>query len=188
MLRLFTGISIPADVISNIEAVLAALRPLADAKWSPPENLHITTRFIGAWPEPRIDELKAALGSMETAGAIPIEVAGFGFFPNARRPKVFFTNVNGGDRLPALAAGTDRTLAAVGLDPEDRPYSPHLTLARIGGADARPLLRKIESMDAPLFGRWQAEDFHLYLSRPGSGASVYTVLASWPLAKETAAA
>lgn len=187
-MRLFTGIGIPPDPIANIENLLARLRPLARARWSPPANLHITTKFIGSWPEARLGELEGALGALNSPGPIAIEISGFGFFPNARRPKVFYAGVHGGDALPELARLTDDALAALGCAREDRPYSPHLTLARLGDADARALVREVEAMASESVGSWQADRFHLYLSQVGGPHSKYTVLASWPLAKETVAA
>ena len=60
-MRLFTALDLPPDVLLRLERLLAALRPEASIKWSPLDNLHITTKFIGEWPEKRVDELDAAL-------------------------------------------------------------------------------------------------------------------------------
>ena len=59
-MRLFTAIDIPADVKAALAALLDRLRPLADLRWIPLEKLHITTKFVGEWPEDRLDELKGA--------------------------------------------------------------------------------------------------------------------------------
>ena len=64
-MRLFTGIAIAPRVLDNLARVLQELRPLAPLKWSPAENLHITSKFIGAWPEERLAELQAALEEMQ---------------------------------------------------------------------------------------------------------------------------
>ena len=60
-MRLFTGIDLPAEVAASLEKLLARLMPLASIRWSPVENFHITTKFIGEWPESKVDELKMTL-------------------------------------------------------------------------------------------------------------------------------
>ena len=130
-MRLFTAIDIPTDVKDHILALLNRLRPLAKISWSPVENLHITTKFIGEWPDPRLDEIKRALSAVSPAAAFDIEVRGLGWFPNPRHPRVFWVGVDGGQPLRALAHATEQAVAALGVPVEQRPYSPHLTLARI---------------------------------------------------------
>jgi 2'-5' RNA ligase len=60
-MRLFTGIDLPDEVHAKLEALVRALRPAARIKWISVANLHITTKFIGEWPEERLQELVAAL-------------------------------------------------------------------------------------------------------------------------------
>ena len=59
-MRLFTGIAIATDVLTHLERLINDWNALVQLKWSPLENLHITTKFIGEWPEPRLNELKPA--------------------------------------------------------------------------------------------------------------------------------
>ncbi|HWD99640.1 MAG TPA: RNA 2',3'-cyclic phosphodiesterase, partial [Bryobacteraceae bacterium] len=176
-MRLFTGIAIAGSVIARLEDTVRRLRPLARARWSPLENLHITTKFIGEWPEPGLGQLQEALGAIDPPGPIEIAVSGFGFYPNPRRPKILFANVNGGRALAELARRTGAALAPLGCAPEERAYSPHLTLARFGSEDTRALTREIESLGSPDFGSWQADRFHLYRSQTGGPHSVYAILA-----------
>jgi len=180
-MRLFTGIAIAPHVLKNLEALLADLKPLAALKWSPPENFHITTRFIGEWPESRLPELKTALGRIPRPGPIPISVHGFGFMPNPHRPRAFFAAVISGRELPALATAIDATMELLGCPREDRPYRPHLTLARIRNDNIGELRERIASMKNPDFGGFEAAEFHLYLSTPSQRNSLYTQLETFPL-------
>ncbi len=108
------------------------MRPTARINWSPVGNLHITTKFIGEWPEERLDELTEALRSAAAArDAIPIAVRGLGFFPNPRSPRVFWAGVHAPGRSASWRVETDRALARLGVPAESRAFSPHLTLARI---------------------------------------------------------
>jgi RNA 2',3'-cyclic 3'-phosphodiesterase len=130
-MRLFTAIDISAEVRENLRAFVARLKPLAKLTWSPVENLHITTKFIGEWPEKRLDEMKHALAKVRAGGAIEISIQGIGWFPDQRRPRVFWAGVEASDALRSLAAATDTATTALGVPRENRSYSPHLTLARV---------------------------------------------------------
>ena len=63
-MRLFTALDLPPEVLGRLDHLLRRLKPAARISWSPPENLHVTTKFIGEWPESRLAELKAALGGL----------------------------------------------------------------------------------------------------------------------------
>jgi 2'-5' RNA ligase len=180
-MRLFVGLDLPPDVVRNLERLLEELRPTARVQWSPPANLHITTKFIGQWPEERLPEVKTALEGLPSRPGIPIGIRGVGFFPNERAPRVFWCGIEA-TGLDALAADTDRATAALGIETEKRAFSPHLTLARIKEPlDLRPLRQKIAGMPSLDFGSFTATSFFLYLSKPGPKGSVYTRLAEFPL-------
>jgi RNA 2',3'-cyclic 3'-phosphodiesterase len=183
-MRLFTAIDLPAEVVRNLESLLDRLRPAARARWSPPVNLHITTRFIGEWPAERLPELEAALTALPGCGPIPMRVRKLGFFPNPHAPRVFWAGVEASPGLPVLALETDRALGTLGLQPEGRPFSPHLTLARIKEPVPLQRLREaIAALPSLEFGDFAADRFHLYQSRLSPAGSVYTKLAEFPLAK-----
>jgi 2'-5' RNA ligase len=181
-LRLFTGIAAPQEINARLDELVRRLKPLAHIRWSPASNFHITTKFIGAWPQDRLEDMKAALYDLKGSGPIEIAIRGLGFFPNANRPRVFWTGVEGGEALTSLASSTDQACAKLGVEPEKKPYSPHLTLARIdeppGLGALHGALAKLASLE---FGRFDASAFHLYLSQPGRGGSVYTSLAEFAL-------
>jgi len=177
-MRLFTAIDLPSEVTERLDALIAKLRPLAQIGWSPAANLHITTKFIGQWPEERLAELQAALAGMGRLASIPIRVSGLGFFPNRKSPHVFWAGVEAPAELTALARDTDLALAKLGVEPESREYSPHLTLARIKETVPALTLR-LEDVEAD-FGSFVADRFYLYLSKPGRSGSVYTKLSEFP--------
>ena len=176
-MRLFTAIDLPEEVKSNLQALLGRWKPLARINWSPVANLHITTKFIGEWPEARLDEMKRALAAIPRAGAIEISVRGLGWFPNDRRPRVFWAGIEGGDSLLNLARATEQAVAELGVPVEVRAYSPHLTLARIREAVPLDALRSALAKTTADFGSFPAADFFLYLSAGGK----YTRLAAFSL-------
>jgi 2'-5' RNA ligase len=180
-MRLFTGLCIPPPILQTLTAILDELRPTAPLNWSPPENLHITLKFIGDWPEARLPELRRTLETVPRQGNIEIDIARFGYFPNPHRPHSFFAGVHAGPQLASLAAAIDNALDKIGCPPENRPYTPHLTLARIKGEDIRVLREHIAAMNNFQFGSFEATHFHLYASHQSQGGSVYSLLASYTL-------
>jgi 2'-5' RNA ligase len=184
-MRLFTGIELPAEIAETLTRLIDGLRPVAHLKWTPAYNLHLTTKFIGEWPEGRLPELVQQLEGLKHRPVIPILIQGIGWFPNPHNPRVLWTGVKAGPELAQLAKDTDEATAPLGIPRETRAYSPHLTLARI--QDAVPL-SKIRQTIAELpsvdFGSFVADRFHLYLSKPGPSGSIYTKLADIPLTSE----
>jgi 2'-5' RNA ligase len=176
-MRLFTGIALPRHVSDNLARVLTELRPLAPLNWSPVENLHITGKFIGEWPEQRLAELKEVLEDLNSPGGFEVATAHFGYFPNPHNPRTLFAGVQAGPELAKLASAIDEALRPLGVARETRPYSPHLTLARIKNENIRGLRQHIANMTNFDFGTFQVSEFHLYLSHK----AVYTSLATYPL-------
>ena len=182
-MRLFTAIDLPAETLLRLERLLSALRPEALIKWSPLDNLHITTKFIGEFAETRLPELQSALGGMPERPPIEVSVAKVGFYPNARSPRVFWCGIEA-QRLEALATDTDTATSSVGVSKDERPFSPHLTLARIKErVDLGSLHQAIAAAPSLEFGRFTARSFFLYRSQLRPTGSVYTKLAEFPFSK-----
>jgi 2'-5' RNA ligase len=152
-MRLFTAIDLPEEMQGKIGAFLGRMRPLANLRWTEVENLHITTRFIGEWPDARLEEMKNALRGVPQADPIRISVRGVGWFPRERRPTVFWAGVDAGEPLAMLARSTEQAVCALGVAPETRAYSPHLTLARVKYVVPLEGLRK--AAGDPDFGTFQ---------------------------------
>ena len=182
-MRLFTALDLSAEVQSRLEELLERLRPAARIHWSPPENLHITTKFIGEWPEERLEELKRVLRALDPRPPLPVHIRQVGFFPNPHSPRVFWCGIEA-PGLETLAADTDRATASLGVASEKRAYSPHLTLARIKERiDLQPLREIIAGSPSLDFGRFTADRYYLYLSKLQRSGSVYTKLAEFPFAE-----
>ncbi|MEZ5402218.1 MAG: RNA 2',3'-cyclic phosphodiesterase [Bryobacteraceae bacterium] len=185
-MRLFTGIDVPEEQKARLSELLGKLRPHASLRWSRPGNLHITTKFIGEWPETRLDELRSALAGVPARMPFSISLSGLGWFPNPHNPRIFWVAVRGGEELASLAADTERSAEAVGIAREDRAYTPHLTLARVPpAAPVGDLRRAVAALDSSDFGGWTPMEQALYLSEPRADGSVYTVLARFPFEPDT---
>jgi RNA 2',3'-cyclic 3'-phosphodiesterase len=124
-----------------------------------------------------------------------LSLRGYGFFPTAKAARVFWIGMECGPQLPELATAVDRVTAALGIPKEDRPFSPHLTLARGGGNSGAPsgregvgpdrnfrfLQEKLSKLPAPEFGTMTAREFFLYQSQLMRGGSRYTKLERFAL-------
>src|SRR5579875_877491 len=93
-MRLFTAIDLPPDILLRLERLLSALRPEALIKWSPLDNLHVTTKFIGEWPESRLEELHETISGIATPDSFEIFLRDLGWFPNERAPRVLWAGVH----------------------------------------------------------------------------------------------
>lgn len=188
-MRLFTGLAVPANVENELDRAVRPWREVAPAlQWSPLANLHITTKFIGEWPDGRLDELKAALARIAAVGVggpLRISVRGVDWFPEPERPRSLFAVVDTPPQgLLDLAAQTQDALAALGIPLEQRKYTPHVTLARLNrppSTQLQALRAAIADSSALEFGTIEAKSFFLYLSQPESRGSIYRKLAEFPI-------
>ncbi len=187
-MRLFTAIDLDQEVLLRLERLLSALRPEALIKWSPLDNLHITIKFIGNWPESRLDELSEALALLPRRTPFEVELKGLGWFPNERQPRILWAGVEGGDPLSKLARDTDEQLEPLGIQKEDRAFSPHLTLARIKSPVPLDMIRqKVQQARPTSFGKFRVAELALYRSDPGSNASIYRKLRGYKFESAAAA-
>jgi len=181
--RLFTAIEISAGVRTRLEEVLRQLRPTAHLRWTPVENLHITTKFIGEWTEDRLGELQSNLTRVPKTGAFEVAIRGLGWFPNPHNPRVFWAGVHAPESLRQLAADTERAVAPLGVAEEKREFKPHLTLARTRDTLSKEALgavrRAVANVASDDFGTFEATSQYLYLSAGGK----YTKLAAFSLSE-----
>jgi 2'-5' RNA ligase len=194
-MRLFIALDLADDVRERITRFVEGVAGFApDARWVKPESLHVTLKFIGEQPEPAVDQIKQALSAIVASGS-DIQFRGYGFFPTAKSPRVFWIGMEADPQLAALAAAIDDKTATLGVPKEDRAFSPHLTLARgAGGSGAPPwrkgdgpnptfqhLQQKLSALPTPEFGTMAARDFFLYQSQLSPKGSKYTRLARFEL-------
>jgi 2'-5' RNA ligase len=196
-MRIFIGIDLDPEVRARIERFLEGVEGFApDARWVRTESLHITLKFIGEQTPEQVDAITERLRRVE-GSAFEIRAGGYGFFPTAKAPRVFWIGIHAGKQLANLAESIDIATAELGIPREDRPYSPHLTLARAGAGrrSVSPKGRKadgpkatfavLEKRLAPMgeldFGTMTANEFILYQSQLSPGVSKYTKLQRFPM-------
>jgi 2'-5' RNA ligase len=180
--RLFVALEIPPAARENLANFIKQLRPLApQPRWVRPENLHVTLKFIGELPAERLTAIRTALASIRAAQAVTIDFRGLGFFPNGKRPRVFWAGMNASPNLMMLAADIEHAVEKLGIPPEQRPFSPHLTLARFEPPRLPEKLRApIQDNAEREFGSLAAQEFHLIESQLKPSGAEYTTLESFP--------
>jgi 2'-5' RNA ligase len=135
-MRLFVAVELDDAVRRAADAAADALRRAIgsslQARWVTPANMHLTVRFIGQVDEARGPAILEALSPPLATAAFDVELGACGAFPSSGAPRVIWIGLAAG--LPALAelhAEFDRRLAPFGFAPETRPFTAHLTLARM---------------------------------------------------------
>ena len=132
-MRLFFAFTAPPTENERLQEVTGSLAAdLPGARWVDPANLHVTLRFLGQVSGDALGDVVSA-GDKAASQAIRGEVAigGIGAFPTAARARVLWAGVSDHDgAAAALFAGLQDHLAIRGFEREERPYKPHLTLAR----------------------------------------------------------
>jgi len=193
-MRIFIALDIDDAIRKRLQLFSDGMRGFApDARWVRPESLHVTLKFIGHKTTGEVGQIKQALTRVR-AGAVELSFRGYGFFPTAKAPRVFWVGVEAGPQLAALAKSLDEVTAALGIPKEEHSFSPHLSLARRAGSGAprgrkgdapnqwfRLLQERLAAMSVPEFGTMTAREFFLYESELGRGGSRYTKIARFGL-------
>jgi len=135
-IRSFVAIELPDDVARGLGRTVDCLRALipgSDIKWVASGNIHVTLKFLGDVRIDRLEEVQRAL-EMVCAAASPMQltIEELGAFPSPRAPRIIWAGLKGDiEQLASLARAIDEALEPLGFARESRPFTPHLTLARV---------------------------------------------------------
>jgi 2'-5' RNA ligase len=179
--RLFVAIPIAPHVREAITSLVDSVREgndpaVRDVRWVRLDGLHLTIRFIGPTDEERIADLAAAVDKAAVSlDPFDVVIAGGGAFPSVARPRALWLGVgDGAAELEAAARKLDNALADRGWPRDDRPYRPHLTLARSDGVRAGPAVaRRLIDAAAAVREPFRAESLVLFESISGGGPARY---------------
>lgn len=131
--RAFLAIPLAWQLQESIRALQSDLQArIPEARWTRPENLHLTLHFFGEIDQESLEKFKVSVLSVRRCKRpFQVEVKGLGAFPNPRRPRVIWLGLTPRDQLGELYRATQHCLHQAGLATESRPYSPHLTIGRL---------------------------------------------------------
>jgi RNA 2',3'-cyclic 3'-phosphodiesterase len=176
MPRLFTGLEIPPD----IGQALSTLRGgLPGARWINPENYHLTLRFIGDVDDTVAHEVASLLGRVKR-GAFDLHLDGLTSF-GGRKPRAVVANVSPAQALLDVQAEQERLMQRIGLEPEGRKYTPHVTVARLRESSSRDVAEYLAARGFFRTSPFKISRFVLFSSRASVGGGPYVVEASYPL-------
>jgi 2'-5' RNA ligase len=182
-MRVFAAVELPEAVREVLTLGLGSLkRDQPPARWVRPEGIHVTLKFLGEQPPELVDGLDRALpGPLAALAPATVSLGGGGFFPHERRPRVAWVGGEAG-ALGAWAAAVEDVAAGLGVPREERPFSLHLTLARL----ERPWgVQAVEHFRVTV-GKWRFPEFVareavLFQSELKPLGAVYTPLRRWPV-------
>jgi RNA 2',3'-cyclic 3'-phosphodiesterase len=188
-IRAFLAIDPPEEILREIGRIQGRLERLirGELRWVRPEAIHLTLKFFGDIAESAVGGI-AAVVEKAAAGEAPFAfaVGGVGVFPDRRRPRVLWLGMEGDvERLLGFQRGLADGLGEIGFPAEERPFSPHLTLARIKSSRGLTGLEKVlERGEAYTAGEFTALGIGLIRSELTPRGAVYTKLKWFPFAGE----
>ncbi|PJF22557.1 MAG: RNA 2',3'-cyclic phosphodiesterase [Phototrophicales bacterium] len=183
-MRLFTAVPIPQPIQDLLHKLYTNI---PTARWVDMANLHLTLKFIGEVDDTQASGINTMLRTVQSP-AFDLQLKGIGVFPQSKRkpPRVLWVGISKSPELFTLQKKVEAALATLGILPEDRPFSPHLTLARFKTQkplmEVERLLTRHADFQLPPF---RVTHFQLIQSQLTPQGARYTLLAQYPLQGDT---
>jgi RNA 2',3'-cyclic 3'-phosphodiesterase len=178
MPRLFTGLEIPQQVAESLAMMRGGL---PGARWIDPENYHLTLRFIGDIDDALAHEIAGMLGRVRR---MSFQLRLDGLLPfGGRKPRALVAAVSPIAPLMELQAEQERLLQRLGLEPEGRKYTPHVTLARLRDTSSRQVADYLSARGHYRSASFEVSRFVLFSSRASVGGGPYVIEADYPLSE-----
>jgi len=175
--RLFVALDLPQQVRARLARLAAGL---PGARWPPPENYHLTLRFLGEMPAHRAEELDGALAALRGRGFV-LQISGVGVFEKAGRPQTLWAGVERNADLARLQSKVETALHRVGLAPDRRRFTPHVTLARMDQPVSPGLASFVVANNLYRSAPIRADNVTLFSSFLGKDQPTYTPEAEYAL-------
>jgi 2'-5' RNA ligase len=160
MPRLFIAVDLPETIRENLTSMSFGI---PGAKWVAPEQMHLTVRFIGEVDGALFHDIKDILDGISYA-PFALQLKGVGFFPPRGAPRVLWVGLEKSDPLQVLKKKIDLALFRVGVEPDNRKFSPHITLARLKNSPVQKIANFLSGNGLFSQEPFQVEDFKLYSS------------------------
>lgn len=166
------------EAIGRLSDAMRARPGGADLKWVRPELIHLTVRFFGDLDRKQVAKASEAIRSLDGDFATPrASMGALGAFPSARNPQVIWLGIDDPEgEVVALAARVDMAIRRVGFGRADKPFVPHLTLARVGRDRRRPDLSLLTDGLTPPNGPLRIRSVTLFKSDLRPQGPLYTPL------------
>ena len=185
-IRLFIAVKVPSPpslrkILKHLEAMGRPVKPVSA------DNLHVTLKFLGDTNPTRIPVISDAVSeAVEKEKTFEGHIVGLGAFPRIQRPSVIWAGLENAEPLIRIAKSLEKELSELGFHPEQKPFHPHLTLARIKSKPPAELAELLNENSTTDFGVVSISRVELFQSELQPNGPRYTVLASAELTKEDA--
>lgn len=184
-IRTFIAIQMPADIRRKLAGIGEELKKSgADAKWVHEENFHITLKFLGNVTAERVTAVSEVVRFIaEQTEAFDLVLSGVGAFPRLSRPSVVWVGISdGSDRIASLAEKIDFELGRLGFECENRPFSGHVTVARVRTPKNLERLKgMIENLQGQHVGAFGVESVAIMKSELRRTGPIYTAINEYGL-------
>jgi 2'-5' RNA ligase len=170
------------QILTRIASILSSLQALGgDLKPVDRENIHLTLKFLGNVSTPRLAEVKSSLQQL-TFPAFTAEIKGAGAFPNLNHMNVIWVGVNEGwSRVEQIYEQVEKLLSSLGFRRENRPFSPHITIARVrSGRKRDEIANFLGHLSEESFGTITVDRVRLKQSILSSSGPKYSTLLEVP--------
>lgn len=161
--RLFVAIDLPLEIRDQLVGLCCGL---PDARWTDPEQLHLTLCFIGEVSGTAFLDIKEALAEIKAAPLL-LRLQGVGFFPPRQMPRVVWAGIEKNEQLAVLQRKITTRLFVLGFEPENRKFAPHITLARLHQTPPSRVGKYLEEYGLFTTAEFGVDSFRLYSSVVG---------------------
>ncbi len=183
MYRLFAGLQLPDSIVERLMGLCGGV---PGARWQRPDQIHLTLRFIGDVDGATYDDVRLALARAGNAPAFDLQLDGVGNFGEGRRARAIWAGLLDSAPLVALQARIESVLVRTGLEPEQRKFKPHVTLARLKSPDMERVRRFLGENAMFRSAPFHVDAFHLYSSQLSHGGAIYRIEETYELSAPTA--
>lgn len=192
MKRLFIAVDLAIPVVEELVAFQRRLQALIDdidgvrVKWTRPEHIHLTMKFLGNTEPAMLPVLREAIA--ELVGPLfpfEVEARGVGFFPGPHKPRIIWSGFDdeSAEVLSLLHRAIERDLGEIGIEQDDKPFRPHVTLGRVKSRKRPDFTRLVDQIERRSYGKSYIKDIILYESKLDHEGPHYTVVDRFALGR-----
>jgi len=183
-MRVFVGIKLDREAVEKIIATLKPFRKIATPiKWTKPENIHLTLKFIGDLEPAAYKQLEQVLSNGDyQLSPFTVRISGIGKFGRGPELTILWAGITPSPKLESLYRDIENRLASIGIPRENRPFKPHITLARNKkNFDTKPYIRLIDEHQGTFISESAIAGFQIFKSDLAPDGPTYTILKEIPL-------
>ena len=187
MIRSFLAIRLPEPIRKDLESIQERLKETdAPVKWVTPDNVHLTLKFLGNIESKDVEKIHDIVSKIVTKEThLILRGEGVGAFPHIKSPRVIWVGISGEiDRLKDIHIRMEEELETIGFRPEERSFSPHLTIGRVKTGVHKALLDRLIALKDYRSQPFKAGEIILFKSDLRPYGPIHTPLKTIPLGGE----